>query len=61
MITEEINGEKHVRFKPVDAFETPFAVENLCKAYEEALSDEKIDPLLIIPMFVLDFLSICSR
>ena len=58
VITEEINGEKHIRFKPVDAFGTPSAVEDICKAYEEALSDEKIDPLLIIPMFILDFLSI---
>ena len=58
VITEEINGEKHIRFKPVDAFGTPSAIEDICKAYEEALSDEKIDPLLIIPMFILDFLSI---
>jgi Fic family protein len=51
-------GNKKVRFKPVSAWETPKAVENLCYAYEEAMKDEHIDPLLIMPMFILDFLCI---
>ncbi len=59
VITEmDIDGNKKVRFKPVPAWETPDAVDNLCKAFDETLQDEIIDPLIIIPMFVLDFLCI---
>mgnify|MGYP003372106206 CR=1 FL=1 len=51
-------GNKHVRFQPVPAWETPRAMEELCRAYEEAIAAGEIDPLLLIPMFVLDFLCI---
>ncbi len=37
--------------------ETPSALEAACKAYDAALA-EGIDPLLAIPMFILDFLCI---
>ena len=50
-------GNKRVRFQPVPAWETPDAVERACKAYDDALQ-EGADPLLIIPMFILDFLCI---
>lgn len=50
-------GNKRVRFQPVPAWETPDAVEQACKAYDDALQ-EGADPLLIIPMFILDFLCI---
>lgn len=52
------NGNRFVRFRPVPAWETPEAVERLCTAYEEALRDPEHDPLLLIPMFILDFLCI---
>lgn len=51
-------GHKFVRFQPVPAWETPQAIEQLCKAYEDSVSNGKVDPLLAIPMFVLDFLCI---
>lgn len=51
-------GNRRVRFQPVPAWETSAAMEELCKAFEEALQDTKIDPLILIPMFVLDFLCI---
>ena len=51
-------GNRRVRFQPVPAWETAAAMEELCKAFEEALQDTKIDPLILIPMFVLDFLCI---
>lgn len=59
-VIEELDtfGNKFVRFKPVPAWETPKAIEELCKAYEEALATEQIDPLILIPMFILDFLCI---
>lgn len=52
------SGNKKVRFQPVPAWETPEAVEALCKAYDLVLNDESADPLLVIPMFVIDFLCI---
>ena len=33
-------------------------MERLCKAFDEAIGREEIDALLLIPMFVLDFLCI---
>ena len=52
------DGNRKVRFRPISAFETPEAMEQLCKAYQEMLTDVQVDPLLVIPMFILDFLSI---
>ena len=55
---EDAAGIKYIRFKPVAAWETPTAIEELCRSFEEALATEQIDPLILIPMFVLDFLCI---
>lgn len=55
---EDASGNKFVRFIPLPAWETPEAIINLCTAYNEAINGGKADPLLLIPMFVLDFLCI---
>lgn len=55
---EDKEGNKYVRFQPVEAWETPEAMERLCKAYNEIVAENKGDLLLIIPMFILDFLCI---
>lgn len=52
------DGTKTVRFEPVPAWETPDSIKALCDAFEIALSDSEMDPLVLIPMFVLDFLCI---
>lgn len=59
-VIEEVvgTGEKRVRFKPVSAFETPQAMEEICTAYLKALDEGKIDSLLLVSMFILDFLCI---
>lgn len=54
---EHPDGTKTVRFEPVPAWETAEAVNNLCDAFGEALNSE-MDPLLLIPMFILDFLCV---
>ena len=54
---EDAQGNKRVRFQPVPAWETAEAIEKACCAYDEAVR-EGADPLLIIPMFILDFLCI---
>jgi Fic family protein len=51
-------GNKKVRFEPIPAWETSEAIDNLCKAFDEIFQDENIEPLIVIPMFILDFLCI---
>ena len=55
---EDSNGNKRVRFTPVSAFETPDAIDEICSTLDEMLTESEVDPLLIIPMFILDFLCI---
>ena len=50
-------GNRFVRFQPVPAWETPESIDFACKAYDEAVQSGA-DPLLVIPMFILDFLCI---
>ena len=50
-------GNRFVRFQPVPAWEAPEAIDFACKAYDEAVQSGA-DPLLLIPMFILDFLCI---
>lgn len=52
------DGHHVVRFKPLAAFETPRAMDNLCSAYQQAIQDEIHDPLLLMVLFVFDFLCI---
>lgn len=52
------NGNVKIRFQPVCAWETPEAVDQLCAAYNQVLKEPDVDPLLIMPMFILDFLCI---
>lgn len=53
-----IDGKQRVRFAPVPAFQTAEAIEMLCTEFNTAIEKSEIDPLLLIPMFVLDFLCI---
>lgn len=55
---EDDSGNRFVRFEPVTAWETPTAIEALCTAFDDAIRRSEADSLLIIPMFVLDFLCI---
>ena len=55
---EDAQGNQFVRFQPVPAWETPEAIESICAAYNEALQNPDADSLLLIPMFILDFLCI---
>ena len=52
------NGEKRIRFVPTSASETPNAVYNLCKNYQDACHKEQVPELLIIASFIFDLLCI---
>ncbi|MCH5186540.1 MAG: Fic family protein [Oscillospiraceae bacterium] len=59
VITEEdADGNKFIRFNPVEAWEVPESMDKLCSEFNEATASEAIDTLLAIPMFILDFLCI---
>ena len=59
IIAEELpDGTKRVRFQPVPAWETSEAMDTLCGAFRDALADVELDTLILIPMFILDFLCI---
>ena len=51
------SGNQKIRFQPIEAWATPEAMLNMCNAYNDALNDG-IDPLILMPMFILDFLCI---
>lgn len=55
---EEYLGNKYVKFQPVQAWEIAEIMDELCKSFEEASANEQVDSLILIPMFILDFLCI---
>lgn len=55
---ENEKGEKKIRFTPLSPVETPIAIEELCKNYNELVNNESCDLLVLIPIFILDFVSI---
>ena len=55
---ENEKGEKRIRFTPLNAVETPIAIKEICKSYNELVSSESCDLLVLIPIFILDFVSI---
>lgn len=59
-VIEELDKEvnKKLRFKPVSAFETERAINELCLSYNKEIKKGEIDSLLLIVIFVFDFLSI---
>ena len=52
------SGERRVRFDPVSAEDAPEAMRRAMIAYREACNDGRINSLLLIPCFILDFLCI---
>lgn len=51
------DGKKRVRFILSNAFETPSAMEKLRKGYQISIEEWRIEPLIVIPVTILDFLS----
>ena len=54
----DTEGQQKARFIPVPAFQTPDAMDELCSVFLEAWDADRLDKLLLIPMFILDFLCI---
>ena len=49
---------KRIRFKAVSAISTPSYMEDLITSYNVLINEHKIDPLLVVPLTILDFLCI---
>lgn len=57
-IVEKHDDIEEVIFNPLEPFETPDAVRRICDEYNDAITEYNIDPLIVIPIFVHDFLCI---
>jgi len=51
-------GSRFTLFRPLEPYETPSAVASICESFNRLVAKEVIDPLLLIPCFILDFLCI---
>lgn len=54
----DAEGNQKARFIPVPAFQTAEAMDELCSRFLEAWEADHMDKLVLIPMFILDFLCI---
>ncbi|MBP3361808.1 MAG: Fic family protein [Clostridia bacterium] len=54
----DTEGKAHTLFTPLAPHETPPAVQEICDEFNRCLGEGKVDPLLIIPVFIHDFLCI---
>jgi Fic family protein len=56
--TDPDGGVKRVRFEPTSAAETPAAVDTFITNYQYAINEHQLEPLIVLPLAVLDFLCI---
>lgn len=52
------DGSSFVRFLPLEPFETPETMDRLCEEFNIASSKQEVDALILIPIYLLDFLCI---
>ena len=52
------DGNRFTLFTPMAPYETPEAIRMICDEYNRAIGEGRVDPLLIIPVFIHDFLCV---
>lgn len=52
------DGTQTVIFTPMAPYETPDAIKTICESFNQVLDACDIDPLVLIPVFINDFLCI---
>ena len=52
------DGHAEILFTPLPPFETPDALDRICKEYDRVIGDLELEPLIAIPVFIHDFLCI---
>ena len=51
-------GDSYILFVPLSPFETPIAIQKICDEYNNAIERKDVDPLILISIFIRDFLCI---
>ena len=52
------DGHTETLFTPLDPFETPMAFGKICAEYNRVIGNLEVEPLIVIPTFIHDFLCI---
>lgn len=52
------DGHTEVIFTPPAPYETPGALDSICAEYNKVIGNYEVEPLLVIPIFIHDFLCI---
>lgn len=52
------DGRKILIFRPLEPYETPEAIEKICEEYNAIILKGNVNPLIVIPIFIHDFLCI---
>lgn len=58
IIERHPDGSSRIRFRPVAAHLTPIAMTDMIARYRSALDQHLADPLMLVPLVILDFLCI---
>ena len=51
-------GNTFVLFTPLPPYETPAAIDQICNSYNRVIDTQEIDPLILIPVLIHDFLCV---
>ena len=52
------DGKEYTIFTPLAPYETPMAVDAICEQFNRAIAEGEVDPLILILVFIHDFLCI---
>lgn len=52
------DGHTETLFTPLSPYETPEALDRICEEYNRVIGNMEVEPLLVIPVFIHDFLCI---
>lgn len=58
IVARDKNDIEHVIFEPLSPLETPIAIDRICEEFNRVSATEEIDTLLLIPIFIHDFLCV---
>ena len=58
IVARDENGIEHVMFEPLSPLETPIAIDRICEEFNRVSATEEVDTLLLIPIFIHDFLCV---
>lgn len=58
IVARNKNDIEHVIFEPLSPLETPIAIDRICEEFNRVSATEEVDTLLLIPIFIHDFLCV---